>query len=214
MTSKIQYTVHIFSFFLKNFGPLAIFYAVNYFWSFQAAIFISITWVAFEFIYMKARKEKLTSFFYFSSSIIAVFGIIDLSFQEPILIKYEAALMNLFCALFFGISLFNEKTIIQELAENQKRIPEEGFSATKEVDMKFFFKFFTLLWWGYFSIKAVFYLILATQNPLNEIFLIKMVIGKISFWIMMFISVVIPHRLWVAMEYFKWFPSQRDINKD
>lgn len=194
----------LFIFIFSNFGPLVGFYLTNQIWGLKAAVLASVILVVAEFFWLKSKKEKISSFFYFSSTLVIVFGMLDLSIQEPFFIKFEATLTNLFFAVFFGISLFKEKSIVQEFAETQKRTSTE-----QSQDKKFFFKLFTIFWCLYFVVKAVFYLWLNFNTSLNEGLLLRLVIGKISFWIMMFISIGLPRYIWSFLEKMKLFPSQK-----
>ncbi|MFZ3230617.1 MAG: septation protein IspZ [Pseudobdellovibrio sp.] len=192
------------TFILLNFGPLIGFYFINQFWGFKVAILVSIILVIAEYSWLKFRKIALSAFFYFSSALIVIFGIADLSIQEPFFFKFEAMLTNIFFATFFGMSLLKEKSIIQEFAEAQKRT-----SVNTSEDKTFFFKSLTLFWCLYFIVKAVFYLWINFNTSMNEALIIRLLVGKISFWIMMFISIGLPHQIWNVLEKFKLFPSQR-----
>lgn len=197
----------LFIFIFSNFGPLVGFYLTNQIWGLKAAVLASVILVVAEFFWLKSKKEKISSFFYFSSTLVIVFGMLDLSIQEPFFMKFEATLTNVFFAVFFGISLFKEKSIVQEFAETQKRTSME-----QSQDKKFFFRLFTAFWCLYFVVKAVFYLWLNFNTSLNEGLLLRLVIGKISFWIMMFISIGLPRYNWKFLEKMKVFPSQK-INR-
>ena len=196
----------IIIFIMSNFGPLVGFYVVNAIWGFKAAVIISILLVFTEFFILKYKNQKMSSFFIFSSLIIIVFGIADLIIQEPFFFKFEAPLTNLFFAIFFGISLFKEKSIIQEFAEARKDV-----SIEQTADKKYFFKLFTIFWCSYFLIKAVVYLCLSFYTTFDQAVILRMIVGKVSFWIMMFISTVLPRQIWKIMEYFKLLPSQMEM---
>ena len=100
-----------------------------------------------------------------------------------------------------------EKPIIQEFAEMQKRTSEE-----QSPDKKFFFRFFTILWCGYFILKSAFYLWIGFHSTLEEGLMIRMLVGKVSFWIMMFVSIGLSKQIWRIMEKLELFPSQRKAN--
>lgn len=195
---------NLLKFLFLNFGPLIGFYVINQFWGFKAGILASIVLVIAEYIWLKWKKQKIAIFFYFSSGVISFFGAADLFLQEAYLMKYEASLTNLLFAVFFGISLFKEKSIVQEFAETQGRT-----SAETSIDKSYFFKVFTAAWTLYFLIKAVFYLWLSSRISMNEGFIVRMFVGKVSFWIMMFFSIGIPKQIWGLMERLRLFPSQR-----
>jgi len=199
---------NIIKFITSNFGPLVGFYFVNHYWDFKAAVIVSAILIISEFTFLKIRKQSISSFFYFSSAIIIGFGIADLFVQEPYFFKFEATLTNLFFAVFFGLSLLKEKPIVQEFAEMQKRTSDE-----QSPDKLFFFRFFTILWSGYFILKAAFYLWINFHTSLDEGLLIRVLVGKVSFWIMMYISIGMPKQIWSTLEKFRLFPSQREAVK-
>ncbi len=204
MIDRIKNTTR---FLISNFGPLIGFYFVNHFWGFQMGVVVSIALVIIEFIWLKLKKLEIGRFFYFSSAMILCFGIADLVIQAPFFIKYEASITNLIFAVFFGSSLFKEKSIIQEIAESQGRTSTES-----SVDKIFFFKLFTLFWCLYFVGKAAFYLWLNSVSTLEEGMIIRLIVGKLSFWMMMFISIGLPRKIWKLFERLKIFPSQRAVH--
>ena len=194
----------ITTFILANFGPLIGFYLANYFWGLKAAVSVSMVLAIAEFFLLRSKNKKISVFFYFSSAIVVLFGLADLIIEEPFFIKFEATLTNLFFAIFFGMSLFKEKSIVQEFAEAKNRTSEE-----QSEDKSYFFRLFTAVWCLYFVIKAVFYLWLNFNMSLNEGLILRMIIGKMSFWVMMFISIGLPAQVWKILEKFKLFPSQK-----
>ena len=196
-------------FILSNFGPLIGFYFVNQFWGLKAAVVASLVLGFGEFLWLKRKNEKITAFFYFSSGLIILFGTLDLLVKEPLFIKFEASITNLFFAIFFALSLFKDKSIVQQFAETQKKILEE-----QSEDKKFFFQVFTLFWCFYFVSKALLYLWINFNSSLNEGLMIRMIVGKISFWGMMVISVGFPKKIWVLMEKATVFPSQRKVKSE
>lgn len=196
----------LITFIFSNFGPMIGFYFVNQFWGFKAGIIVSFFLIIAEFLWLKFKKQNINSFFYASSAMILIFGVIDLNVQEPLFFKFEATLTNLYFAILFGMSLFKDKSIVQEFAETQKRTSTE-----QSEDKNFFFKMFTVFWCVYFVAKAVLYLWLNFNTSLDDGLIIRIIFGKVSFWVMMFISVGIPRQIWKILEKFKLFPSQRLI---
>ena len=133
-----------------------------------------------------------------------LFGIADLFIKEPFFFKFEATLTNLFFALFFALSLLKDKPIVQEFAEMQKKTSNE-----QTPDKLYFFQFFTIWWSVYFVIKAAFYLWLNFNTTLDDALIIRMLVGKVSLWLMMFISIGMPQYIWKVLEFLKMFPSQK-----
>ena len=82
-------------------------------------LFTSLFLVLIDFIILKTKNKKISALFYLSSGIVVFFGLADLYLQEPFFYKFEAFLTNFIFAVFFGLSLFKEKPIVQEFAEMQ-----------------------------------------------------------------------------------------------
>lgn len=194
-------------FILSNFGPIVGFYFVNQFWGMKAGVIASIFLVVAEYFWLKFKNEKVSTFFYFSSGMIIVFGAIDLIIQKPFFIKFEASITNLFFAVFFGLSLFKDKSIIQEIAETQKKTSE-----IQSEDKRFFFKCMTAFWSIYFVVKSIFYLWINLNTSLSEGLIIRMIVGKVSLWIMLFISVGLSRQIWKLFEKLRLFPSQQNTS--
>ncbi|WP_413290263.1 septation protein IspZ [Bdellovibrio sp. HCB337] len=197
--------VKVFQFLYHNFGPLIGFYLVNHFFGFKAGVIASILVVIWEFAWLKfRRKTKPTTFFYITSLMVIAFGIFDLTLQAPFFFKLEAFITNMCMAFFFGVSLFRDKSLVQEIAETQGRIDTD-----QTPDKHFFFRFYTSVWTVYFVAKAIIYLWINLNSSFEDAFFLRVAIGKGSFWAMMFFSVVIPKLVWRCLEFLKVFPSQR-----
>ncbi|WP_409479543.1 septation protein IspZ [Pseudobdellovibrio sp. HCB154] len=194
----------ILSFLISNFGPLIGFYLVNLFWGFQTAVIVSIGLALAEYVWLKLNKRKIDIFFYFSSGIIVIFGLLDLYIEAPFFFKLESSITNLFFAAFFGLSVFNEKSITQIFAENQNKT-----SADNSDDKRFFFACFTLFWAFYFLVKALVYLWLNFNVQFEDALFLRLILGKGSLWVMLGISILLPKQIWTLMEKARVFPSQR-----
>ncbi len=201
MLTKIR---NAFDFLILNFGPLFGFYIFNHFFGFEVGIYASIVIVFTEYFCLRFRKLNINKFFYFSSAIVLIFGTADLLMKEAFFIRYEASATNLLFALFFGLSLLNEKPLVQEFAESQNRVLPES-----SPDTLFFFRAFTIFWCIYFLLKAAFFLWISFNVTFSEASITRIIIGNVSFWIMMFISIGLPTQIWNLMERLRLFPSQR-----
>lgn len=193
-------------FVLKNFGPILGFYILNHFLGYRIATIASLLLVLLDYVLLKKRKEKLTMLFWALNSVIVVFGILDLFLSNQLFIKYEAFLTNTIIAIFWTASLFKEKSIVQEIAESQGRI-----DPTQSVDKKYFFNIFTILWSSYFFLKGIFYLWTYQNSSFENALMVRIFIGKISLWIMIGISTLLPKKIWKFMEWLKMFPSQKNL---
>lgn len=203
----IKNLVKLGKFIIANFGPLIAFYVINQFWGLKAGILVSVVLIFIEYFWLKFKKQKIGAFFYFSSGVILIFGGLDLYLQEPYFIKYEASITNILFAIFFGISIFKDKSIVQEFAETQGRT-----SLETSADKSFFFKMFTAAWAIYFLVKAFFYLWLSFNTTMSQGLIVRMFFGKVSFWLMMLLSIGFPEKIWNLMERLRLFPSQRSSN--
>ena len=190
-------------FILKNFGPIVGFYVVNYFFGYRIATLVSLFLVFLDYIWLKIRKEKITMLFWAFNSIIVVFGVLDLFFSNQLFIKYEAFLTNTVIAMFWAASIFKDKSIVQEIAESQGRV-----DPIQSVDKKFFFNTFTIFWATYFLLKGLFYLWTYQSANFENALMVRLFVGKISLWVMIGISTLLPKKIWKFMECLKMFPSQ------
>lgn len=193
------------TFVIFNFGPLIGFYIINQFWGFKVSIIVSLILIVTQFSVAKLKKKKIGSYFYYTSGIIIFFGITDLFAERPFLFKFEASLTNLLTAGYFGLSLFEDKPIVQRFAEMQNRIDDQ-----QTPDKLFFFRFFTILWCLYFVLKAALYLWINFNTSINDGIITRVIIGKVSFWVMLFISIGLPKQIWMILERLRLFPSQRE----
>ncbi len=133
-----------------------------------------------------------------------VFGVIDFIIQEPIFFKFEAAIINILFALFFGFSLYRSKPIVQEIAEHQGRV-----DSVDSADKTFFFRFLTYTWVIYFVVKAIVLTWINLNHSLNQSLLLRVLIGNGSFALMILASIGLAEPLWNLMTRLRWLPSAR-----
>ena len=186
-----------------NFGPLIVFYAANHFWGLKPAIIVSLVFTAFEVAYQIKKKEKITVFFKFCVVTTVGFGVFDLYMAKSVLFKYEPALTNLFVAGFFGLSLFSEKSLIQEFAG-------KNHDPTKFTpDHEYYFRAFTLVWTFYYIVKASVYFWGASRYTIEEGLIMRATAGNVSDFIMIGVSVLGGRFFFRALQKAKMLPSQR-----
>ncbi|MGA9847831.1 MAG: hypothetical protein WBQ45_09345, partial [Roseiarcus sp.] len=118
-----------------------------------------------------------------------VFGLIDLAATSPFMLKYEAVVSNLAVGFAFVAGALGEKPILQDVAEQRG----ESFKATSEV--RAFFRLFTLVWAGYFFLKAAFYVWIVWTLPMLEAMALRSVIGSVTLGLMIALSVTQGRRL-------------------
>jgi intracellular septation protein A len=198
MQQKIQ---NLARFIFGNFGPILIFYGANHFCGLKPAIALSTAFSAIEIGYKTCRKQPITSIFKFSALMILVFGAVDLYSQQSFLFKYEASVTNLFMAVFFGATLFSEKTIIQDYYQKSK----DPKPMTR--DRVAYFQILTAVWVLYFLVKAGAYFWIARNYSLERGLVVRTVIGSGSLYAMLFISIVGSKKIFPLLKQWKLLPE-------
>ena len=136
---------------VAEFGPLIVFWALAATLGVKPAILGSILFILGDAGWRWRKGLAFTRLYLLISGLTLVFGLIDLAATSPFMLKYEAVVSNLAVGLTFVAGALGEKPILQEVAEQRG----ESFNATNEV--RAFFRLFTLIWAGYFFVKAAFY---------------------------------------------------------
>jgi intracellular septation protein A len=185
----------------ENFGPVLVFYAVNHFYGLKPAIAASILYTTAEIISKVSKNKKLTSLFKFSAIMTLVFGAVDLYSQQIFMFKYEACVSNVFTGLFFGASLFSEKTVLQEFRE------KSGDSKPVTRDRVAYFKILTAVWTIYFFAKASAYFWMASHMSLEKGLLIRTLLGSMSFYALLLISIFGSKKLFPLMKKWNLLPN-------
>ncbi len=176
-------------FIVAEFGPLIVFWALAATLGVKPAIAGSILAIAVDAAWRRRKGLAFTRLYLLTSGLTLVFGLIDLASTSPFMLKYEAAVTNVATGLAFVAGALGEKPIIQEVAEQRG----ETFVATSEV--RAFFRLFTLVWAGYFFVKAAFYVWVVWTLPMLEAMALRSVIGSVTLGLMIAISVTQGRRL-------------------
>ncbi len=130
------------------------------------------------------RRRPMTRIWMLSSTLALAGGAIDLRAATPFMIRYEAVGTNLLTGLAFLIGTFGARPLVQEVAEGWRGAAfDPGQSG-----LRAFFRAFTLVWAGYFVLKAGVYLWLATELPLDRALALRSVIGTASLVMMILLS--------------------------
>lgn len=201
-------------FFLINFGPMAVFMLAYHFWGLKAGVILSILWVAAEGVYLYVRRQKPTSLFMASAAAALVFGSLDLWLESMTFMKLEAGLINLMFAAVFGVSLWKEKSLVQELAEqrvSRQTEPDEtaDLMETDPTDRDFFFRFLTWVWCGYFLIRAGLFTWLNFTEDFSAAWILRQTIGHVSFYVLLGLSIFGGRQLWILIHHLRLLPTQR-----
>jgi intracellular septation protein A len=166
-----------------DFGGILVFYVLMWTVGLKAAIAGTLVFVVIDAVRRHRRKLGFPKIYVLSSAMAIGFGAIDLMSATPFMIKYESVITNLVTAAIFLAGARGERSIIQELAEQQS-----GEAFEDRADLRRFFRLFTLLWAAYFIVKALVYLWLVRVMPLERALSVRGVIGGVSFALMLAIS--------------------------
>lgn len=163
--------------FMQNFGPLIVFFAVKNVVGLKPAIAATIVWSIGEVAYIVGwRREKPTLFFCFSVGMTLLFGSLDLYSDNPFLFRYEAVVTNILTGLYFGSTLFVGTPLIQEFAE------KASAESAQSQGSKRYLRYLTMVWAVSFFAKAFIYFCLAkSDHSIERVTMIRSVIGPVSF---------------------------------
>ena len=167
-------------FVLHNFGPLVAFLVVYRFFGLLPAIATSMGVALVEVLAHVARKKSPTRLFVGTTLMTLAFGAVDLWMQRSVLFRFEAVLTNVITGVWFGSTLFGEKTILLEMYEKTRKptdpLPPETPS---------YLRLFTIVWTIYFFAKAALYAWLGLVYPLDRAVEIRSVVGTVSFVVLL-----------------------------
>jgi intracellular septation protein A len=174
---------------LAEFGPLIVFWLLAATLGVKPAILGSILFIVADAAWRWRKRLPFTRLYLLTSGLTLVFGLVDLASTSPVMFKYEAAVTNLATGLAFVAGALGEKPIIQEVAEQRG----STFPATPEV--RGFFRLFTLVWAGYFFLKAAFYVWMVWTLPMLEAMALRSAIGSVTLGLMIALSLTQGRRL-------------------
>ena len=184
MPPVMEAVKRILLFVSSNFGPLIVFYGANHFYGLRNAILISIVFSIADIGYKLFRKQPLTGFFLFSVLVTLVFGSLDLLIKDSIFFRYEAAITNIITGIYFGLTIWSSKSLIQEFVEKKIGKPVTDLNAILRLRM------ITVVWTIYFFIKAGWYVFLSAHYSIEEALLIRTTVGSVSFYALLAISII------------------------
>ncbi len=168
---------------LLEFGPLLIFWILLWTVDLKIAIGVGVACMLADAAYRRWRGLPITRLYLLSSGLTLLFGCIDLFAQTPFMLKYEDVITSTVIATALAWGARGEKSMIQGLVEQQ-----QGDAFEDGADIRRFFKLFTLLWAGYFLLKAAVYLWLGEILPIEEALTVRPVIGMASLGVMLLLS--------------------------
>ena len=195
----------VLGFILWEFGPLVVLLALSSAFGLRLAIAGTITFVVLDAIRRRRLHIAFTRIYLLSSGLAIVFGTIDLLSQTPFMLKYEAVITNVATGIAFVAGSRGDKPMLQEIAEQRTgALPDRP-------DVRYFFRLFTLLWAGYFFVKAGIYLWLGAILPLPRALLLRSIIGSISLGLMIVLSVTQGRRLFFLCRRLGLLPVVEEI---
>jgi len=174
----------LIQFVFKNFGPLIIFYAANHFYGMKTAIFASIVFSVVEIAYLLIKKLPFTGFLRFSILLTLIFGTADLLLETPIFFQHEATITNLIVGIYFGMTIWSSKSMIQEFVEQKSGKTITDLNALLRL------RVLTIIWTIYFFVKAGWCLYLSEHYSVDEALVIRSTVGTISFYVLLAVSIL------------------------
>ena len=168
---------------LLEFGPLLVFWILLWTVDLKIAIAVGVVCMLADAAYRRWRGLPITKLYLLSSGLTLLFGCIDLFAQTPFMLKYEDVITSIVIATAFAWGARGQKSMIQGLIEQQ-----QGDAFEDGPDIRRFFKLFTLLWAGYFLLKAIVYLWLGEILPMEEALTVRPIVGMVSLGAMMLLS--------------------------
>jgi hypothetical protein len=185
-----------------DFGPLLIFWALDLSLGIKVAIAGSVLFIIGDGLRRWRRGLAFTRIYLLTSVLTVVFGGVDLLSATPFMLKYEAVITNAFTGLAFLTGARGSRPLVLELAEQR-----QGFAFPQRADIVRFFQLFTLLWAGYFVVKAGFYLGVAAMMPMQRAMMVRSIVGSASMAVMVALSVTQGRRLFRLCQWLGWLPS-------
>ena len=168
---------------LLEFGPLLVFWGLLWTVDLKIAIGVGVVLMLADAAYRRWRGLPITRLYLLSSGLTLMFGCIDLFAQTPFMLKYEDVITSLIIAVAFAWGARGEKSMLQGMVEQQ-----QGDDFEDGADIRRFFKLFTLLWAGYFFVKALVYLWLGEILPMDQALTVRPVVGMVSLGAMLLLS--------------------------
>jgi len=173
----------VLRFIIDQLGTLAVFYLLLYTLGLKAAIAGSVVFVVVDAIRRHWLGIGFPKLFILTSVLTFVFGGIDLMSEVPFMIKYEAVITSLIVGASFAWTLFGERPMLQELAEQRT-----GETFPDRADTRAFFRMLTVAWVAYFVARALAYLWIGEALPIDRALEIRPFIGTPSLLLMIAIS--------------------------
>ncbi|MFT9026412.1 hypothetical protein [Acetobacter indonesiensis] len=165
-------------------GSLLVFWVLASLFSLRVAIAGTLVFIIWDAVRRYRNGRSFPRLWIIINTLAILFGVIDLISISPFLLPYEAVLTNLITAVCFTVSAFGSTSLVQEIVEERQGFP----FPPDRLELKAYFRAFTLVWAGYFVAKAGLYFWLLQHFPLTRALALRSVIGPLSLFIMIGIS--------------------------
>ena len=182
-----------------EFGPLIVFLALSATVGLKAAIAGAVAATLIDAGWRLWRGRAFTRLYLLTTTLTLGFGAIDLWAATPFLIVYEAPVTNVLTGVAFVVGAFGERPLLLEIAQARST---ERLPATAE--MRRFFRLFTLIWAGYFFLKAGGYVWLAATMPMARAIALRSLLGGLSLAAMSLVSMTQGKRLFFLFRRWGW----------
>ena len=160
---------------LGSFGPLFMFWLGQYFWGALVGIAGTVIWCTGDVLYRLGYGKTTSRLFWLTTVLTLVFGSFDLALGRSVFFRFEAALTNLVTALCLGLSMASGKSVLEDLYEKS-----QGAATSQTPELTAYLRLCTVVWVGYFLLKAGLYYWLALALPLAKLIVARSIVGNAS----------------------------------
>lgn len=179
---------------IKGFGPLIAFWGLDLTLGLKAAIAGSVLFILVDFLWRWRRRLAFSRIYILTSALTVGFGAIDLAAATPFMLKYESVITNIVIGLICVAGARGSRPIVLEVMEQQ-----HGQPFPNQPNIIRFYQIFTLIWAGYFFIKAGLYFILGQMMPMVQAMAVRSIFGTASMLVMMAFSILGGRRLFLFL---------------
>ena len=153
-----------------------------------------------EIAYKLWKKEPITTIFKFTVAMTLIFGAVDLYSQESFLFKYEPAITSLLTGGFFIWSMRGGRSLLQDFYNASPQAKERPLTR----DLIGYFRLVTVVWTGYFVLKAGAYVWMAQVYTIEQGLLIRTLVGTVSLYVMLGITLLAGRFLFPTLQRRGW----------
>ena len=189
----------LIAFAAAEFGPLIVFLALSSAFTLKIAIAGAVAATLLDAGWRLRQHRPFTRLYGIVTALTLGFGAVDLLAATPFLIVYEAPITNLLTGAAFLAGAFGRTPLLQEVAQARLSEPLPRTKQTRR-----FFQLFTLVWAGYFVVKAGFYVWLAATLPMAEAIALRSALGGVSLAAMSVASMTQGRRMFMALNRRGW----------